>query len=114
MKRLFNAAIFSWRGIVSAWRDEPSFRCEIILAVIGIIIACLVEITVAERALLIMSVLLILVVELLNTSIETIVDWIAEGHRHHLAAKAKDCGSAAVLISIIITIVVWIIILWPL
>lgn len=111
MRRLWRAAIFSWRGVVIAWRDEAAFRLEIILATVLVAVACVLPVSGGARALLIFSVLLIPVVELLNTAVEAVVD-LATDEQKPLAAKAKDCGSAAVLAVIIAAAAAWGTVLW--
>lgn len=106
LRRLIRAFSYSWRGIQAAWRDEAAFRVEI-LACAGLLpVALLMEVSAAERALLIMSLLLVPLVELLNTAIEAAIDRISEA-THPLSAKAKDAGSAAVLLSLLIAASVW-------
>ena len=110
--RVWNAFNYSRSGLASAFRHESAFRQEVLLAAILIPIACLVDVTRVERALLIASVLLVLIVELLNASVEAIVDRVSL-ERHELSGRAKDMGSAAVLIALIVVGVVWGLVLWP-
>lgn len=87
-------------------RHESAFRQEIFLAAALIPIACFVPLPATERALLIGSVLLVLVVELLNSSVEAAIDRISLD-RHSLSKRAKDLGSAAVLVTLVLLAVVW-------
>jgi diacylglycerol kinase (ATP) len=112
-RRLKKAAIFSWRGLQATWRDEPAFRQELAVAVLLLPLAFWLTSDSVERALLVGTVLLVLVVEVLNTALEAAVDLVAQQNKHPLAAKAKDCGSAAVFLSILIAMVVWGVVLWP-
>jgi diacylglycerol kinase (ATP) len=110
--RLINACGYSLAGLASAWRTEGAFRQEVIAAVILIPIACLAPVPMVERVLLIGSVLLVMVVELLNCSVEAAVDRISL-ERHLLSKRAKDTGSAAVLLSVVIAAMAWVLILGP-
>lgn len=106
MRRLLLAFVNSWKGFKGAFRAEAAFRQEIALAVVLVPLGVWLGSTGIERALLVGSVLLILIVELLNTGIETVVDRIGL-ERHELSGLAKDVGSTAVLISFALLIVVW-------
>jgi len=104
---------YSLAGIRAALRHEAAFRQEAALAVIMVIVAFLVPVAMIERVLMIVSVLLVMIIELLNSAIEAVVDRIGS-ERHELSGRAKDMGSAAVLISLLLTLYVWIEVLWPL
>lgn len=110
IERLAHAAKFSIQGVVACWRYESAFRQEVVLVVVTVPLALWLGDTGLERAVMVASVLLILVVELLNTGIEYVVDRIG-GEVHYLSGRAKDVGSAAVLLSIILAIVVWVLVL---
>jgi len=110
LKRVISAARNSFGGFAEAVRCEDAFRQELILAAIFIPLAFWVGRTGFERALLIGSVLLILIVELLNSAIEATVDRISF-ENHHLAKRAKDIGSAAVLLTLIGAAATWLLIL---
>ena len=104
--RIAKAARFSILGFRSAWRYESAFRQECTLAVILVPCAFLLAETYTQAALLIAAIGLVLVTELLNSAIEAVVDRI--GHEHHqLAGQAKDMGSAAVFVSLVIVLVTW-------
>lgn len=110
LRRLMAAARNSLNGFAEAVRCEDAFRQELILAAILVPLAMVVGHTGVERALLAASVLLVLVVELLNSAVEATVDRISfENHR--LAKRAKDIGSAAVLLALLLAGLVWILIL---
>lgn len=106
LKRIINAAGYSWAGLRAAFRHEDAFRQEVLLAVVLIPLALYLGDTAVERVLLIGSVLLVLIVELLNSAVEAAVDRISLEH-HHLIKRAKDMGSAAVLIALINAAAVW-------
>ena len=110
--RIVQAFLNSLAGLGDAWRHESAFRQEILLAAVLVPIACLVPVTGPERALLVGSVLLVLVVELLNSSVEAAIDRISLD-RHSLSKRAKDLGSAAVLVALVLLGVVWILVLVP-
>jgi diacylglycerol kinase (ATP) len=111
--RVRNAVLYSCAGLASAFRHESAFRQEVLLAVILLPVAFLVPVTRVERALLVATVLLILIVELLNACVEAAIDRISHD-RHPLSARAKDMGSAAVFVSLALCAAVWAIILAPL
>ena len=110
--RLWNATGYSRDGILAAWRHEAAFREEILLAAITIPLAFYLGKTGVERALLVGSIILILIVEILNSAVEAVVDK-ASPEKHDLAKRAKDMGSAAVLFSLINAAVIWACVLWP-
>ncbi|MCL7744074.1 diacylglycerol kinase [Guyparkeria hydrothermalis] len=97
---------YSWKGLRTAWRKEEAFRQEVLVALVAVPVALFVGETALERALLIAVVLQVLMVELLNTGIENVVDRIGPDP-HKLSGRAKDVGSAAVLLAIVIAAVVW-------
>ncbi len=105
-KRIINATRYSWQGICSAFKHEAAFRQELIL--FGVLAPCSfwLDVTHVERVLMIASLLLIMLVELLNSAIEAVVDRIGE-ERHELAGRAKDTASAAVFIALALAVFVW-------
>ena len=106
LRRLINAAGYSLDGFRAAYRHEDAFRQEIHLALVLIPLAVWLGDTGIERALMIGSVLFVLIVELLNSAVEAAVDRISLD-RHHLIKRAKDMGSAAVLVALINVMIVW-------
>lgn len=112
LTRLWNALGYSRDGIAAAWDHEAAFREEILLATIAIPLAFYLGKTGVDRALLVGSIILILIVEILNSAVEAVVDK-ASPEMHDLAKRAKDMGSAAVLFSLINAAVVWACVLWP-
>lgn len=106
LRRVWNAFHYSLAGLRAAYRHEDAFRQEIWLAALMVPLALWLGDTGVERAMMVASVLLVLVVELLNSAIEATVDRISlESHR--LAKRAKDIGSAAVMIALINVGLVW-------
>ncbi len=106
MRRLLLAFVNSWQGFKGAFRAESAFRQEVALAILLLPLGGWLGETPMEKALLISSVLLVLIVELLNTAIETVVDRIGL-ERHELSGLAKDVGSTAVLLSFCVLTVIW-------
>jgi diacylglycerol kinase (ATP) len=106
IKRIINAFGFSFLGIKAAFKYESAFRQEIAFCVLLIPLAFWVGQTAVERALLVGVLLLVLIVELVNSAIEAIVDRVGSEH-HELSGRAKDIGSAAVLISLINSSAIW-------
>lgn len=110
--RIWLAFLNSCAGLADAWRHESAFRQEIALAAVLLPLAALAQVTPAERALLVATVLLVLVVELLNTGVEVAIDRISL-ERHSLSKRAKDIGSAAVLVALVLLALVWGVVLGP-
>jgi len=110
IKRLANAFTYSVAGTLAAFKHEDAFRQEVILSVVLIPLAIYLGQTAIEQALMITSILLIIIVELLNSSVEATVDRISV-KRHKLSKRAKDIGSAAVFFSLINAAVIWFLIL---
>jgi diacylglycerol kinase (ATP) len=110
LKRLFRAFANTWGGFVGAWREEEAFRQECILAAIVIPAGLWLGGSGLVRALLVAPMLLILVVELLNSAIEAAVDRIG-AERHELSGLAKDLGSAAVFVSFLLLVSTWALVL---
>lgn len=103
---------YSFAGLRSAWKHEDAFRQESFLAMLLVPLAFLLTADNIARALMVASVLLVLIVELLNSAIEATVDRISL-ENHQLAKRAKDIGSAAVFVSLMNVLVVWGLALWP-
>ena len=110
VRRLWSALGYSLQGMASAFRHEDAFRRECLLAAFLIPAALLIPVGGTERALMIASVLLVLIVELLNSAVEAAVDRISL-ENNLLAKRAKDIGSAAVFVSLINIAVVWLLVL---
>ena len=93
-------------GLISTFRNEISFRLELLMAVVLIPLATVLSLEVIEKVLLITSGLIVLIVELLNTAVECAIDRISKEH-HWLSKRAKDAGSAAVLLSFLLLGITW-------
>jgi diacylglycerol kinase (ATP) len=106
LKRAWNALFYSMSGFRAAFKHEDAFRQEVILAAVLIPAALFLRHMAIERALMIGSVLLVLLVELINSAIEATVDRISL-EDHKLAKRAKDIGSAAVFVSLANVVVIW-------
>ncbi len=111
LRRICNALFYSFAGLKAAYRHEDAFRQEVWLAVVLIPLALLLPAPATGKALMIASVLVVLIVELLNSAVEATVDRVSL-EQHRLAKRAKDIGSAAVLFSLINVVVVWILVLF--
>jgi diacylglycerol kinase (ATP) len=111
LRRIVNATFFSFAGLRAAWRHEASFRQEVLLCVVLVPTGVWLGRTAVERALLIGSCLLVLIVELLNSGIEAVVDRVGVEH-HELSGQAKDLGSAAVFFSLTLVVVIFGLIAW--
>jgi diacylglycerol kinase (ATP) len=105
-RRLWNATGYSIAGFKAAWRNEAAFRQELVIVLILLPTAFWLGENFTQRALLIFSLLAVLMVELLNSAIESVVDRIGS-EPNELSGRAKDLGSAAVMISLIAAGVVW-------
>ncbi len=106
LQRVWNALMYSLEGLRAAFRHEDAFRQEVVLAVILVPTALLTSVSSVGKALMIASVLLVLIVELLNSAVEAAVDHTSLAD-HQLAKRAKDIGSAAVLLSLANVAAVW-------
>lgn len=111
LTRVTQAFVNSGKGFYAAWINESAYRQELYLFITLSVIAILLPIEISHKFILILSMLPVLVIELINSAIESIVDRISMDE-HELSARAKDMGSAAVFISLMIVILVWCFILW--
>ena len=112
LTRMWNALLYSLDGLSAAFRHEDAFRQEVLLALVLIPLAFYAPAAGIGKALMVASVVLVLVVELVNSSIEAVTDRISL-EDHVLAKRAKDMGSAAVMIALINVPVVWFLVLVP-
>lgn len=112
INRILYALRYSIQGLIACWRHESAFRQEAAVCLIAVPVGLALGGTGVERALLVAGVLLVPITELLNTAIETVVDRVDDGP-HPLAGRAKDIGSAAVLLSLVVAVVIWVCILLP-
>jgi diacylglycerol kinase (ATP) len=106
LRRIWNAGLYSIAGIRATWKNEAAFRQELVLCMFLVPAAFWVGDSAVEYALLVCSCLFVLVVELLNSAVEAVVDRIGID-RHKLSGRAKDMGSAAVFISLWMTLICW-------
>ena len=106
LTRAWHAAKNSWCGLVYAFLEESAFRQELSLFVLLTPLALFLPISHLEKALLISSLIMVLVVELLNSSVEAAIDRISFEH-HDLSKRAKDFGSAAVMLALLIALLMW-------
>jgi diacylglycerol kinase (ATP) len=111
IRRIIRATRFSAQGFASAWKHEAAFRQELALVVIMTPIAVWLGRSIVETALLIAALLLVLIVELFNSAIEAAIDRHGDEH-HELSGRAKDMGSAAVFVVLVIVGVVWGAVIW--
>ena len=111
--RAWHAAKNSWCGLVYAFMEESAFRQELTLFILLTPIAALLPISLLEKSLLSSSLIMVLVIELLNSSVEAAIDRISFEH-HDLSKRAKDFGSAAVMLALLITALTWTAICAPL
>ena len=102
---------YSVAGLKAAWKHEHAFRQEVPLVVIGSVVALLLPISSFQKLLLIAVLLFVLIVELINSAIEAVVDRISLD-RHPLSGRAKDLGSAAVMLAVIIAAAAWAVVLF--
>jgi diacylglycerol kinase (ATP) len=111
VKRWADATRWSFQGLAAAWRNEAAFRQELLAILILLPVAFWLGTTAVQRALLVGCLLLIVIVELLNSAVETVVDRIGPD-RHPLSGQAKNLGSAAVLIALVTAALVWGLVAW--
>lgn len=109
-RRILNALVYSLDGLCAAFRHEDAFRQEVMLALVLVPIALASQTGAVGKALMIMSVLLVLIVELVNSGIEAVTDRVSL-EDHALAKRAKDLGSAAVMVALVSVPVVWTVVL---
>ena len=111
LERVRKASIYSWQGLIAAWRNEEAFRQEVWACLVLLPLGLYLGDGGLEKAVLVLTVLLVPLVEILNSAVEAVVDRFGEDH-HELSGRAKDMGSAAVAIAIGIMAVVWFLILF--
>lgn len=113
LTRAWHAAKNSWCGLVYAFREESAFRQELTLLVLLTPIAFALPISLLEKSLLVSSLVIVLVIELLNSSVEAAIDRISFEH-HDLSKRAKDFGSAAVMLALVVAALLWAAVCTPL
>ena len=112
LARIGRAFGYSLQGFAAAWRNEQAFRQELLLCLVLLPFALFLPLEILERVVLIATLLIVLVVELLNSAIEAVVDRVSLDN-HDLSKRAKDLGSAAVFLSLVIAGVAWALIAGP-
>ncbi|CAN7152877.1 diacylglycerol kinase [Pseudoduganella sp. LjRoot289] len=110
LKRILSALFYSIDGLKSAWRHEHAFRQELMLFAAGAVVAMALPVSAFQKLLLIAPLVLMLIVELINSAIEAVVDRISL-ERHALSKNAKDFGSAAVLLAGLLAALTWAVVL---
>ncbi|EOV6287757.1 diacylglycerol kinase [Vibrio parahaemolyticus] len=106
IRRVMDATGYSIKGLKAAWTHEAAFREELVLTLVLSISAFFLPVTTLERVLMISSLLLILIVELINSAVEAVVDRVSDDW-HELSGRAKDIGSAAVFVALFLALFVW-------
>lgn len=106
LTRIIKAFGFSVKGFRAAWKHEEAFRQEAILALILLPLSFYVAANATQLAILLSTLFIVLITEILNSAVEAVVDRVSDEH-HKLAGRAKDMGSAAVLLSLTMTVVIW-------
>ena len=110
LKRIYLASVNSFRALTWLYNNESAFRQELLLLIVTFPVTFFLDISHKEQAVLILSVVFIIFTEIINTAIEAVVDRVGL-EIHPLSGLAKDLGSAAVLISMIIAVIIWITVL---
>lgn len=106
IRRVMDATGYSFQGLKAAWVNEAAFRQELLLSCVLSLSTFFLPVTTLERVLMISSLLLVLIVELINSAIEAVVDRVGNDW-HELSGRAKDIGSAAVFIALLLVLFVW-------
>ncbi|MBQ7289425.1 MAG: diacylglycerol kinase [Alphaproteobacteria bacterium] len=106
IKRILHAFCYSWDGLVAVFKNEAAFRQDLILCISGIILQFFIDVPVLHRVIMLFSLIFIIVAELINTALETVVDRIGAEY-NPLSKRAKDIGSAIVLLAIISVVCLW-------
>ena len=106
IRRVVDATGYSLQGLKAAWIHEAAFRQELVLTLVLSICTLLLPVTNLERIMMISSLLLVVIVELINSAIEAVVDRVSDDW-HELSGRAKDIGSAAVFVALFLVLFVW-------
>lgn len=113
LKRIAGAIGYSMQGLKAAWHGEHAFRQELLMVAVASVIALLLPVPGLHKLLLIAVFVQVLIIELINSAIEAVVDRVSL-ERHSLSKNAKDFGSAAVFLSMLLALATWAVIVWPL
>lgn len=111
LKRIVAAVGYSIAGIKAAWEHEHAFRQEVPLVILGAVVALFLPVSSFQKLFLIAVLVFVLIVELINSAIEAVVDRISL-ERHPLSKRAKDLGSAAVMLSMLVAAAAWTVVLF--
>ena len=111
--RIVSACGYSVAGMRTAWQGEHAFRQELMLMIVATVVALLLPVSALQKLMLIGVLVLVLIVELLNSAIEAVVDRVSLDN-HPLSKNAKDFGSAAVMLTFMLAVLTWGVIVWPL
>lgn len=106
IRRILDATGYSLQGLKAAWIHEAAFRQELVLTLVLSVCAFLLPVNTLERIMMISSLLLVVIVELINSAIEAVVDRVSDDW-HELSGRAKDIGSAAVFVALFLALFVW-------
>ena len=106
IRRIVDATGYSIKGLQFAWHGEAAFRQEVALTLVAAVVAFWLPVTALERTIMIASVILVVIVELLNSAIEAVVDRVGD-EWHELSGRAKDIGSAAVFVALALALFIW-------
>ncbi|MFD2178365.1 diacylglycerol kinase [Veronia pacifica] len=107
LKRIIDATGYSMKGLKAAWKNEAAFRQELALLVCLTGVTFFLPVSHIEQLLMVSSLFIVVIVELLNSAIEAAIDRIGPEH-HELSGRAKDIGSAAVFMSLLLVVIVWV------
>lgn len=110
LKRVIKAAGYSAKGLKAAFKHEAAIRQELVMLVIAIVLVCIFELSGIERIMMLGVVVLVFIVEFINYAIEAVVDRVGVEH-HELSGRAKDIGSAAVMVALVFAGFTWLYIL---
>ena len=111
IKRILSACVYSWRGLKACWQNEAAFRQEVMASIVLVPLGLYLGETGTEKMMLVGVCFLVMIVELLNSGIEAIVDKTTPEH-NELAGRAKDLGSAAVFVGNLLVGLTWIVVLF--
>lgn len=109
--RIIKATCYSWAGLKAAYHHEAAIRQEVVLLAAALVVLLWLQLPLTESLMMFSVIVLVIIVELLNSAIEAVVDRVGI-ERHELSGRAKDIGSAAVFVSLLLAGVVWLTILW--
>lgn len=111
LTRIIKAVGYSYKGLIAAWRNEAAFRQELVVGTVAIILAVWLDVGTIARILLIGSLVLVVIIEIINSAIEAVVDRVGTEY-HELSGRAKDMASAAVFLAVMLALFVWVSVLW--